>query len=450
MKKLSYELMKSYRNLIILFSISYMITMLFFSSYIKNAAYLDIEVINGFINYEMNGIEEKLKKGENFEEIFLEALEECPKIQGITVIFKNTGKYYSYDLKEEFINLLNETNIYEEIQSLGFYKYEFLNKKIEIDGKNTIEILIIKDMKEDRKIILSILEASFVLIFITIITSVVIAKRFYNKIIPPLENLRDITNKVNLENMNYKLESKNNFVEFNSIINSYNNMLKRLQSQTEAQINFVNSASHEMKTPIFIISGYINLIKRWGIENKDIVIEALNSIEEETKNMSSLISKLLFLAKDDYDEKENKNFNISKAITEIINDLKIIYPNQKINFSSKKSFINSDYHLIRQLFLNLIENAIKYGRDKEIYINIRENKNIIVDIIDNGEGISQENLKHIFDRFFRVDKARSREMKSHGLGLSIVKKIVETLNIDLDIRSELNKGTIVTLTLPLK
>lgn len=450
MKKLSYELMKSYRNLIILFSISYMITMLFFSSYIKNAAYLDIEVINGFINYEMNGIEEKLKKGENFEEIFLEALEECPKIQGITVIFKNTGKYYSYDLKEEFINLLNETNIYEEIQSLGFYKYEFLNKKIEIDGKNTIEILIIKDMKEDRKIILSILEASFVLIFITIITSIVIAKRFYNKIIPPLENLRDITNKVNLENMNYKLESKNNFVEFNSIINSYNNMLKRLQSQTEAQINFVNSASHEMKTPIFIISGYINLIKRWGIENKDIVIEALNSIEEETKNMSSLISKLLFLAKDDYDEKENKNFNISKAITEIINDLKIIYPNQKINFSSKKSFINSDYHLIRQLFFNLIENAIKYGRDKEIYINIRENKNIIVDIIDNGEGISQENLKHIFDRFFRVDKARSREMKSHGLGLSIVKKIVETLNIDLDIRSELNKGTIVTLTLPLK
>lgn len=450
MKKLSYELMKSYRNLIILFSISYMITMLFFSSYIKNAAYLDIEVINGFINYEMNGIEEKLKKGENFEEIFLEALEECPKIQGITVIFKNTGKYYSYDLKEEFINLLNETNIYEEIQSLGFYKYEFLNKKIEIDGKNTIEILIIKDMKEDRKIILSILEASFVLIFITIITSIVIAKRFYNKIIPPLENLRDITNKVNLENMNYKLESKNNFVEFNSIINSYNNMLKRLQSQTEAQINFVNSASHEMKTPIFIISGYINLIKRWGIENKDIVIEALNSIEEETKNMSSLISKLLFLAKDDYDEKENKNFNISKAITEIINDLKIIYPNQKINFSSKKSFINSDYHLIRQLFLNLIENAIKYGRDKEIYINIRENKNIIVDIIDNGEGISQENLKHIFDRFFRVDKPRSREMKSHGLGLSIVKKIVETLNIDLDIRSELNKGTIVTLTLPLK
>lgn len=450
MKKLSYELMKSYRNLIILFSISYMITMLFFSSYIKNAAYLDIEVINGFINYEMNGIEEKLKKGENFEEIFLEALEECPKIQGITVIFKNTGKYYSYDLKEEFINLLNETNIYEEIQSLGFYKYEFLNKKIEIDGKNTIEILIIKDMKEDRKIILSILEASFVLIFITIITSIVIAKRFYNKIIPPLENLRDITNKVNLENMNYKLESKNNFVEFNSIINSYNNMLKRLQSQTEAQINFVNSASHEMKTPIFIISGYINLIKRWGIENKDIVIEALNSIEEETKNTSSLISKLLFLAKDDYDEKENKNFNISEAITEIINDLKIIYPNQKINFSSKKSFINSDYHLIRQLFLNLIENAIKYGRDKEIYINIRENKNIIVDIIDNGEGISQENLKHIFDRFFRVDKARSREMKSHGLGLSIVKKIVETLNIDLDIRSELNKGTIVTLTLPLK
>ena len=450
MKKLSYELMKSYRNLIVLFSISYIGIMIFFSSYIKNASHLDLEAINGFINYEMSEVEEKVKNGENIESIFIDTLEECPKVQGVTIIFKTDGIYHSYNLKKEFIDILNEKPVSETIQSIGFYKYEFLNRKIEINGITPIKILIVKDMEEDREVILGIIKASFILIFLTIIISIFIAKRFYTKIVPPLENLKEITNKVNLENMDYRLETQNNFIEFTSIINSYNSMLKRLQKQTEAQIDFVNNASHEMKTPIFIIGGYVNLIKRWGIENKEIIIEALDSIEEEVKSMSSLISKLLFLAKDDYNKNEHKTFDISEIINEVINDLSIVYPNQKIKFTPQKSIVNSDYYLIRQLFLNLIENAIKYGKDKEICIDIKYNNNIIVNIIDKGEGISKENLQHIYDKFFRVDKARSREMKSHGLGLSIVKKIVKTLNIDLNIQSEIDRGTIVTLTLPIE
>lgn len=450
MKSLSQELMKSYRNLIVLFLISYVGIMIFFASYIKNASHLDLEAINGFINYEMNEIKGEIEEGKNIEKIFSDILEECPRVHGVTVILKAEDKYHSFNLKDNFINILKDEKTSEEIQSIGFYRYEFLNRKIEIEGVPTIEVLVIKDMEEDRKIIMGIIKISFILIFITIIASISISKRFYNKIIPPLEKLKDITNKVTLENMDHKVEIENSFIEFDSMINSYNSMLKRLQNQTEAQINFVNSASHEMKTPIFIIGGYVSLIKRWGIENREIMIEALNSIEEEVKNMSSLISKLLFLAKDDYTEKDNMSFDISIVIKDILSDLKVIYPEQKIYFIPKESIIISDYHLIRQLFLNLIENAIKYGQGKDIHINIKQNKNIIVEIIDEGEGISQENLQHIYDKFFRVDKARSREMKSHGLGLSIVKKIVETLNIDLDIKSELNRGTTVTLTLPLE
>lgn len=450
MKKLSHELMKSYRSLIVLFSISYIGIMMFFSSYIKNTSHSDLEAINGFINHEISEIQKEIKRGKTVEDIFYDALEECPRVQGVTVVFETNGKYYSYNLKKEFIDILNKNPINEIIQSVGFYKYEFLNRRIVIEGIKPIKILIIKDMEEDREIIIGIIKASFALILVTIIISIFISKRFYNKIIPPLENLREITNKVSLENMDYKIESKNSFIEFSSIVNSYENMLKRLKKQTEAQIDFVNSASHEMKTPIFVIGGYVNLIKRWGIENREVSMEALNSIEEETKNMSSLISKLLFLAKDDYNEKEHKELDISEIIKEIINDLKIVYPNQKINFEPKKSIINSDYYLVRQLFLNIIENAVKYGKGNEININIRHNKNMIVEIADNGEGISKENLQHIYDKFFRVDKARSREMGSHGLGLSIVKKIIETLNIDMDIKSEINKGTTVTLTLPIE
>ena len=226
-------------------------------------------------------------------------------------------------------------------------------------------------------------------------------------------------------------------------------MLKRLKSQTDAQVEFVNNASHELKTPIFIISGYVNLIKRWGIENKEISLEALESIEEETKNMSALVSKLLFLAKDSKTDMDYKSFDISQIIQDIIEDLKIIYQKQNINFTPKKAIIFSDCDLVKQLFLNFIENGIKYGRGNDIDIKISKNKNITVEIIDRGEGISKENLDHIFDKFFRVDKARSRDMGSHGLGLSIVKKISEVLNIDINIESVLNEGTVVKITLPL-
>ncbi len=234
-------------------------------------------------------------------------------------------------------------------------------------------------------------------------------------------------------------------------MNSYENMLGRLKEQTEAQIDFVNNASHELKTPIFIIDGYINLIKRWGINDEKISREAIDSISEETKNMDSLVKKLLFLAKDNKSTLEITDFSLDKVISDIVNDLKIVYPKQTMSFNAKNHIIKSDYYLIKQLFFNLIENSIKYGKENPIEIDITSNKNIIVAIKDGGEGISEENLKHIYDKFFRVDKARSRNIGSHGLGLSIVNKIANILNIDIEIKSPIeiditsNKNIIVAI-----
>ena len=210
----------------------------------------------------------------------------------------------------------------------------------------------------------------------------------------------------------------------------------------------MNSASHELKTPIFIIGGYVNLIKRWGASNKSILMEALDSIEDETKNMSTLVTKLLFLAKDNKDSLDFKKISISNLLEDIIKHLKLVYPQQEINFIPNIIIIYSDPYLVKQLFLNLIENAVKYGLNNPINISITQSKNITVVIEDHGMGISKEDLEHIFDRFFRVDKARSRNMGSHGLGLSIVKNIIEVLKGDLEIKSELNKGTTVHVTLP--
>ncbi|WP_300358676.1 HAMP domain-containing sensor histidine kinase [Fusobacterium sp.] len=449
MRKLSEELRKSYRVFLFLFMFSYLGIMSFFAFYIKSVSHADIETTNGFINYETNEFEAKLKSGRNLVELFEDALDECPKIIGVSVIFKYDGKIYTKNHSSNLVNLTKDKNFSEKIQSIGFYKYEFLYREIKVNNLKPIEVIIIKDMHEDREIIMGIIKFFISLIAFTLFLNFYLAKKFYNRFIPPLKNLQEITNNINLDTLDHNLETKNTFIEFDTVITSYKNMLKRIKSQTDAQIDFVNNASHELKTPIFIISGYVNLVKRWGFENKEILKEALDSIDDETKNMSSLVSKLLFLAKDNINDIDHINFDVAEVIKNTINDLNIIYPNQKINFSYKKAIINSDFNLVKQLFLNLIENAIKYGKGNEIDINIFYNKNITVEIKDRGEGISKENLNHIYDKFFRVDKARSRNMKSHGLGLSIVKKITEVLNIDMNIESELGKGTTIKVTLPL-
>ncbi len=449
MKKLSKELTKTYRLLIFIFSISFLGLLTFFTFYIKQVSYDDILSVYSFLKYEMLEFEKESLEVSSIGELFYGALEEAPKVAGVTVVFKYNNSFYPDNIPDFYKEVFEKNNFSDSIQSIGLYKYDFLNIKSIINNMGEIDLLIIKDLTSDRIIILNIILFSFFLIIISIFISIYISKKFYTKFIVSLNSLQEITNNIDLNNINDHFESENNFIEFNSVITSYENMLKRLKEQTDAQIDFVNNASHELKTPIFIIDGYINLIKRWGINNKEISSEAITSISEETKNMNSLVQKLLFLAKDNKNILEIQNINLTDIIENVLYDLKIIYPNQKIFFYKKDITIKSDPHLIRQLFLNLIENAIKYGKKKPIEIKIIHHKNISVIIKDSGEGISQENLDHIYDKFFRVDKARSRTIGSHGLGMSIVKKIITILNIDLDIKSVLNKGTTITVTLPL-
>lgn len=448
MKKLSKELNKSYKILIYIFSASFLGILFFFTSYLKTVSFDDIWSVYSFLNYEMSEFKEEILEVPDEKVLFYGALEEAPKVEGLTIIFKHDNNFYPHNIPKFYKDLINSGNFSDDIQSTGFYKYDFLNKKTFIENMGEVDLLIIKDLKNDRLLLFNIIFASIIIISFAIVTSIYISKKFYRKFIFSLNSLQEITNRIDLNTLDHKFVSKNNFIEFNNVMSSYENMLKRLKEQTDAQIDFVNNASHELKTPIFIINGYINLIRRWGINNKEISKEAIDSIAEETQNMSSLVQKLLFLAKDNVSELELKKFSICEIINSIINELKIVYPNQKIIFSSKDFFVESDYHLIKQLFFNLIENAIKYGKGKDINIEIIYNKNISVIIKDKGEGISEENLKHIYDKFFRADKSRSRNMGSHGLGLSIVKKIVNILNIDIDIKSNLGVGTSVIVTLP--
>ncbi|MFA6877499.1 MAG: HAMP domain-containing sensor histidine kinase, partial [Fusobacterium sp.] len=352
----------------------------------------------------------------------------------------------------------DKMNLSNSIRNYKGYRYKVLYKEVNVKEMSPIKLKVIKDMSKEyeRLALLSIF--SIIWIFLTILVARNITKKFYVKFLNSIEDLNNSTNNINLNSLelkdnefNKKLNFKNEFEEFNLIKGSYIDMVKRLKLQMDSQIDFVNNASHELKTPLFIISGYVDMIKRWGIDDKKIVLESLTSIEEENKNMISLVEKLLFLAKD---KELNKNYyeeiNLEEEIKHIVSNLKVLYPNQEIKLYLAKDLhlIFSDKALLNQLILNLLENAIKYGENNLIEVFLTFEDNYIIKIRDHGIGISEENISLIFDKFYRVDKSRSKSMGGHGLGLTIVKDIIDFLKGEIIITSEVGKFTEVKLIIP--
>ncbi len=296
----------------------------------------------------------------------------------------------------------------------------------------------------DRKLIINAF-ASFVFFLLFCLFIIIkIQKKFFDKFKNSIDNLKIFTQDYDF-NSKIKIHNEENFIEFSILQKSFKNMLSRLEEQSQSQSNFVNNASHELKTPIFVLKGYVDMLNDWGKNDKEVLDESLIILKKEIQNMQDLTEKLLFLAKSKNLVVEKKSVNLDTILKETIDNLNFAYPDQLINYSSSEIFMDSDDALLRLLFKNLIENAIKYGNNSPVNVILEKGRKIKVIIEDFGLGISKEALPHIFERFYREDEARNREIKSYGLGLSIVNEILSLLDIDIQVDSELGKGTKITL-----
>lgn len=245
-----------------------------------------------------------------------------------------------------------------------------------------------------------------------------------NVIIGSIINIKDITEKVKLENM---------------------------------RSDFVANVSHELKTPLTSISGFVETLRI----NENIDTQTRNRflaiIENESDRLKRLIDDILLLS---FIEKKESEFlevvpiyEVFMEVYEMINyfaeskHIKISY-----NFTDKNLLILSSRDYIKQIFLNLIDNAIKYTPEyKNVYIEVYYNMNdLVIKVSDDGIGISKKDLSRIFERFYRVDKARSRDVGGTGLGLAIVKHIVKSLDGTINVKSELGEGSEFIITIPNK
>lgn len=241
--------------------------------------------------------------------------------------------------------------------------------------------------------------------------------------------------------------------ELSRLAATFHEMIERLQASFEKQNRFVSDASHELRTPIAIIKGYADLIGQWAKDDPQVLEESVAAIRKEANGMTGLIEQLLFLARGDSGrlKPQKESFPAGGLLREIVAESRLIAPNRRFEETAPESLqIHADRRLLKQALRALVDNAVKYTPESgTIRLDASEDgKEAEVQVADTGVGIPKSDQPKIFDRFYRVDRDRSRENGGSGLGLSIVKWIADVHGGTVTVESEKGKGTSVVIHLP--
>lgn len=238
----------------------------------------------------------------------------------------------------------------------------------------------------------------------------------------------------------------------------FNDLMTDIEKSFTQQKQFVEDASHELKTPLSVIHGHLSLINRWGKENPQVLERSIALSLNETNRLIRLVSDLVIISRVDETVSISKSLSseeLSDSLQNIVENFKLLH--KDAGFSISRAFknhfhVNISKHHLEQVVVILLDNAIKYSKE-EINIKIRvftANDQLVIEVKDEGLGIPKKELPYVLDRFYRVDKARSRKHGGSGLGLSIAHVLITQYKGTLGIESVFNEWTKVSLSLPLE
>lgn len=280
-----------------------------------------------------------------------------------------------------------------------------------------------------------------------------IVSRTSSKLIRPIKNMTEITKTISVNNINTRLDIKDTQDELKELSMTFNEMMNRIEEGYKSQQQFVSDASHELRTPIAVMKGYINMLDRWGKNDKAILEESISAIKNETDNMQDLIEKLLFIARSDKQTLvfTKEDFNISEILFEIEKETIMIDNKHEFEFRFlHDAHVYADKNRVKQAIRILLENAIKFtpeGGKISVYGFLAE-EYYAIKIKDSGIGINKKDLSKIFDRLYRAEESRNRQIGGHGLGLSIAKIIILGHKGKIKVKSNIGEGAEFTILLP--
>lgn len=269
----------------------------------------------------------------------------------------------------------------------------------------------------------------------------------------PLKEIMQTAKSIEVRNLSVRIQTGERKDELSALASILNHMMDRLETGFEMQRRFVSDASHELRTPITVISGYVNMLARWGKDDPQVLAESIEAIRAEAENMHTLIEKLLFLARADQNRQllQKSYFDLCALLEEISRETRLIAPSLTIVCGSLKHCeIYADESLVKQMVRIFIENSMKYTPDGgSITLGCQSTPHgTCLFIEDTGIGISPMDQGKIFDRFYRVDASRSKHTGGTGLGLAIAKWIADEHQAAISLASEEGRGTRITVIFP--
>ena len=360
---------------------------------------------------------------------------------------------------EKMVELLKNSNLKNNSSDgkiINIEKNKYFVFEVSRQIKNyKFNIYTLKNVTQENKIYKRLEYLVILFTIIGVVITVIVSKLLSRRILRPINNVIKTAKSISTDDLSKRIEIPKGEDELQNLILIINEMLDRLETSFENQTKFVSDASHELRTPLAIIKGYAEIIRKRGTTDIDIFVESIDSIISETDNMRNLIQKLLFLAKGEITKINTKFIDIdaNEMVHQIHSDTVVSIKTHSFHLEMGKDYkIKGDETLLQQAIRALIENAVKYSEPHtNVYIkSFIKNGFGRISIRDEGVGISDEDAKRIFDRFYRVDLSRTKATGGTGLGLAIVKRIVEIHNGKIEIDSKMNEGTEISIVLPIE
>ncbi|WP_289355338.1 ATP-binding protein [Paenibacillus sp. S-12] len=268
---------------------------------------------------------------------------------------------------------------------------------------------------------------------------------------PLFSIMNSIVQMKNAPNLRQRVYVPETPMELTKLAERLNQLLDEHEELIEREMNFVTNASHELRTPLTAFRGHVKLLKRWGNQNAEVLQKSLHSLDQESQRMQRLIVQLLALARSGNNAPPKEKVNLTDVVRDAIKQL--WKPDSQITLKlhlNKDTYVSGDKEQLRQVAVILIENAVRYTNDPGwIEVSVFQEKGLAcLRVSDSGIGIPEEELDKIFDRFYRVDKARSRVTGGTGIGLSIAKELVEQHQGRIRVESTVGQGSTFLVSIP--
>ena len=281
-------------------------------------------------------------------------------------------------------------------------------------------------------------------------------ERFFDKKIQNIFTQSSLIRNINFDNKNIKGDFDTFFNHLSDVIDKKHEEIEELLSRDDFRREFLGNVSHELKTPLFTAQSYIITLMEGSIDDMDLQKKYLERANRSIERLEFIVKDLDLISKLESGMNLNyKTFNILKLIADVFDILEIKAAKRNITLHFDKVYefpilVNADVERIEQVLINLIANSINYGKENgntTVGVQLIAKNKFKISVSDDGIGIKEHNIPRLFERFYRVDTSRSREQGGSGLGLSIVKHIMEAHNQELLVESTLGSGSKFIFTL---